>query len=95
MQNIKCNFCFRAKIPPSEYTNCILVGKRYTAEQGYRASIVHSVHTGDVLLEKAIELAKVFAKESFDRDTLVQLKNGLYHNALKAITQPYAMYAKL
>lgn len=88
-------FYFRAKLPPAEYTNCILTGKRYTADEGYKAGIVHAVHPGNVLLDRAIEFGLTIAKEDFDRDTLSQLKNGLYHHVLEAVVQPMQMYSKL
>jgi enoyl-CoA hydratase/carnithine racemase len=89
------NYLFRAKLPSTEYTNCILTGKRYTADEGHLCGIIHRVFPGDELLDSALTVALHLAKENFDRHTLKELKRGLYYLVLKAINDDIVFYAKL
>ena len=96
--NIKSFYSFiliRARLPPNTYTDCILIGKRYTGQEGQAAGIIHEVLDGDKLMERAIELGEEIGRANLDRDTLSQLKNGLNHTALIPISKPHEYYPKL
>ena len=93
-----CNYVLincRGRLPPSQYTDSILIGKRYTADEAYKTGIVHTVCPEDIVLSTAIEQGLHVSKENLDRDTLAQLKNGLNHPILQAFSVPTAYHAKL
>ena len=79
----------RAKLPPDQYTNCVLYGKRYTAEEAKKVGIIQDCCEVDQVLQRAVELANgivSWQEEPYDRSVLSKMKEDLYHDTVKAMT---------
>ena len=76
----------RTKLPPDQYVNCIVYGKRYTAEEAKRVGIIQEYSERDKVLDTAVALANnvlSWQAEAYDRNTLAKMKEDLYHDAVK------------
>ena len=76
----------RTKLPPDQYVNCVLYGKRYTAEEAKRVGIIQEYGERDKVLDTAVALANdvlSWQEEAYDRNTLGQMKEDLYHDVIK------------
>ena len=71
------------------------MGKKYTAEEGKSAGIIHKVCSGDQLLKITSELAENASQQNFDRTIMAQIKNDLYFLAVQALCEHARYYAKL
>jgi enoyl-CoA hydratase/carnithine racemase len=78
----------KGRLPQKEHTDCILFGKRYTADEGQLAGIIHTAVLGDELLSTSIKLAEDIAKEDIDRHTLAAMKTGLNYDIIKEFSVP-------
>ena len=62
-----------------------MYGKRFTAEEALAAGIVDQVVSPETLLTTAVTFAtNKTGTEGFDRNTLHDLKKGLYRDVIKA-----------
>jgi len=78
----------RAKLPPDQYTNCVLYGKRYTAEEAKKVGIIQDYSEVDQVLQCAVEIASdvvSWQEEPYDRGVLSKMKEDLYHDTVKAM----------
>lgn len=79
--------------------NCILYGKRYTAEEAKKVGIIHEFTESDRLLESAVGLADSvvsWQEEEYDRSVLGKLKEDLYYDTVKlTMTKTTKLYPKL
>ena len=79
--------------------NCILYGKRYTAEEAKRVGIIQECTESNKVLETAIELANgvvSWQEEAYDRNLLAKMKEDLYHDTIKVFVNNAAKhYPKL
>ena len=78
----------RTKLPPDQYVNCVLYGKRYTAEEAKKVGIIQEY--SDKALDTGVELANdvlSWQEEAYDRDTLAKMKEDLYHGIVKMFTE--------
>ncbi len=75
-----------AKLPKITAHEAIVTGRRWTADEALKASIVDSVCPEGDLLKTAI--AKVLPLASKDRRTMAALKKGMYKEALAVMTGP-------
>ena len=76
----------RAKLPPDQYVNCILYGKRYTAEEAKRVGIIQEYSESDEVLDSAVELANdvmSWQEDAYDRNILAKMKEDLYHDTIE------------
>ena len=76
----------RIKLPPDQYVNCILYGKRYTAEEAKRVGIIQEHSERDKVVDTAVELADgvvSWQQEAYDRTILANMKEDLYHDTIK------------
>ena len=89
----------RAKLPPDQYTNCVLYGKRYTAEEAKEVGIIQDCCEVDKVLQRAVQLANdivSWQEEAYDRSILSKMKEDLYHDTVKTmITGVAKQYSKL
>ena len=86
-----CNILYinRTKLPPDQYVNCVLYGKRYTAEEAKRVGIIQEYSESDKALDTAVELANdvlSWQEEAYDRNTLATMKEDLYLDTVKVFT---------
>ena len=86
-----CNILYinRTKLPPDQYVNCVLYGKRYTAEEAKRVGIIQEYSESDKALDTAVELANdvlSWQEEAYDRNTLAMMKEDLYLDTVKVFT---------
>jgi len=85
----------RAKLPPDQYTNCVLYGKRYTAEEAKKVGIIQDCCEVDQLLQCAVQLANEIVswqEEPYDRSILSKMKEDLYYDTVKTMTTGVAKY---
>ena len=79
--------------------NCILYGKRYTAEEAKRVGIIQECTESSKVLKTAIELANdvvSWQEEAYDRNLLAKMKEDLYHDTIKVFINNAAKhYPKL
>jgi len=89
----------RAKLPPDQYTNCLLYGKRYTAEEAKKVGIVQDCCEMDQVVQRAVELANgvvSWQEEPYDRDVLSKMKEDLYRDIVQVmITSTTKQHSKL
>ena len=71
-----------------------MMGRRYTADEALRWGIIVHASCPDVL-SKAAEMADGFVKEDLDGAVISQMKNDLYYNLCKTLSQPTAYYSKI
>ena len=86
---------YRDKLPPDQYINCGLYGKKYTAEEAKKVGIIQDCCEVDRLLHRTVELANdivSWQEEPYDRSVLSKMKEDLYHDTVKAITMGVAKY---
>lgn len=93
--NINRVHYYRVKVPQSEFIHCIVMGKKYTAEEGKSAGIIDKVCSGDQLLKIVSELAENASQQNFDRTIMAQIKNDLYFLAVQTLSEHARYYAKL
>ena len=79
--------------------NCILYGKRYTAEEAKRVGIIQEYSERDKVLDTAVELANdvvSWQEEAYDRSALAKMKEDLYHDTIKVFIDDVAkLHSKL
>jgi len=83
----------RVKLPPDQYMNCIVYGKKYTAEEAKRVGIIQECCERDKLVNTAVELANdvvSWQEEAYDRSVLAKMKEDLYHNTIKVFINDVA-----
>ena len=89
----------RAKLPPDQYVNCIVYGKRYTAEEAKKVGIIQECTESSKVLKAAVELANgvvSWPEEAYDRILLTKMKEDLYHDTIKVfINSATKHYPKL
>ena len=69
--------------------NCILYGKRYTAEEAKRVGIIQEYSESDKVLDTAVELANdvvSWQEEAYNRSTLAKMKEDLYHDTIEVFS---------
>ena len=84
----------RAKLPPAEHLNCIVMGKKYTGEEALRAGIVSHVCPATEIMDAAMKMAESAAKENYDGPALTMLKHNLYNGEHTTLCGPL-LYSKL
>jgi len=78
----------KTKLPPDQYTNCVLYGKRYTAEEAKKVGIIQDCCEAEQVLQRAVQLTNdivSWQEEPYDRSILSKMKEDLYHSTVKTI----------
>ena len=78
----------KTKLPPDQYTNCVLYGKRYTAEEAKKVGIIQDCCEVDQVLQRAVELANSIVswqEEPYDRSVLSKMKEDLYYDTVNVM----------
>ena len=69
------------------------MGTKYTADEALKCGIVHA--TSPDVLSKTMEMAAKFEKENLSGPMMAQLKNDVYYDVCKALTEPTSLYSKI
>ena len=87
---------FRAILPQRELHASMVLGRRYTGDQAKAAGIVEETCPISQLQRVALAAAERLAgRDGLDRRTLSVLKQDLYRDAVKALSEPMRVYSLL
>lgn len=81
--------CFRTKIvDPRVRTDAVVMGKRYTAEEAFKAKLVDQICDHSVLLETAIQIGRsVVGTNNWSRQIMSDIKQTLYSDVIEVKKQ--------
>ena len=82
--------CFRCKIgSPAAQRDCLLLGKRYTAEGALNCQIIDRVCEQGAAVEAAVKFGEeLVAGKHYGREILQIMKEDLYKDVIRLLKEP-------
>lgn len=64
------------------YSDALILGKRYTAQDGLSSGMIHAIQPFHLLLNESIRVLKSFYGKGYSRDSLRNMKEDVYRESL-------------